>query len=206
MGTILGVSEIAVFLCSRCSSSCTPAANTISVFGTGHTPSGYKGITVIAGSVYTCWRSAARGRGAAGRGGQEPGADRAEGSSVSTLSIGIFYVFTTYAADVAFGPPGSPPFTSSGAAPGRAWRLAVRAVLVLRLPRDRHSTIGNANAGSTSRRGFVRDGTDRRVSRGARPRPPQAPLPRARDRLVAHAHRRGTARPRPPYNPVNGSR
>src|ERR1700733_6705933 len=111
MGTILGVSEIAVFLVLA------GGHNTISVFGTGHTPSGYKGITgVIAGSVYTVLAF----------GGFEGAAPLAEESRnpkrtvqkavlFSTLGIGIFYVFTTYAADVAFGPAGFSGFTSSGA-------------------------------------------------------------------------------------------
>ena len=55
MGTILGVSEIAVFLVLAVFFVVHAGrANTLSVFATGYTPSGYKGITgVIAGSVYT---------------------------------------------------------------------------------------------------------------------------------------------------------
>ena len=55
LGTILGVSEIAVFLVLAVFFIVHAGGhNTLSVFGTGHTPSGYKGITgVIAGSVYT---------------------------------------------------------------------------------------------------------------------------------------------------------
>ena len=141
MGTILGVSEIAVFLVLAVFFVVHAGGhNTLSVFGTGHTPSGYKGITgVIAGSVYTVLAF----------GGFEGAAPLAEESRnpkrtvqkavlFSTLGIGIFYVFTTYAADVAFGPAGFSTFTSSGAASWEGMaRSPVRAVLVLRLPRDR---------------------------------------------------------------------
>src|SRR5580658_7349220 len=118
MGTILGVSEIAVFLVLAVFFVVHAGGhNTLSVFGTGHTPSGYKGLTgVIAGSVYTVLAF----------GGFEGAAPLAEESRdpkrtvqkavlFSTLGIGIFYVFTTYAADVAFGPAGFSGFTSSGA-------------------------------------------------------------------------------------------
>ena len=120
------------------------------MFGTGHTPSAYKGITgVIAGSVYTVLAF----------GGFEGAAPLAEESRnpkrtvqkavlFSTLGIGIFYVFTTYAADVAFGPAGFSSFTSSGAASwegmarslyGLFWFFVFLAIV--------NSTIGNANAG-----------------------------------------------------------
>ena len=125
MGTILGVSEIAVFLVLAVFFIVHAGGhNTISVFGTGYTPSGYKGITgVIAGSVYTVLAF----------GGFEGAAPLAEESRdpkrtvqkavlFSTLGIGVFYVFTTYAADVAFGPAGFSGFTCQGMRPGRAWR------------------------------------------------------------------------------------
>ncbi len=151
MGTILGVSEIAVFLVLAVFFIVHAGGhNTISVFGTGHTPSGYKGITgVIAGSVYTVLAF----------GGFEGAAPLAEESRnpkrtvqkavlFSTLGIGIFYVFTTYAADVAFGPAGFSGFTSSGASSwegmarslyGLFWFFVFLAIV--------NSTIGNANAG-----------------------------------------------------------
>ncbi len=151
MGTILGVSEIAVFLVLAVFFIVHAGGhNTLSVFGTGHTPSGYKGITgVIAGSVYTVLAF----------GGFEGAAPLAEESRnpkrtvqkavlFSTLGIGIFYVFTTYAADVAFGPAGFSTFTSSGAASwegmarslyGLFWFFVFLAIV--------NSTIGNANAG-----------------------------------------------------------
>ncbi|HEY7176293.1 MAG TPA: amino acid permease, partial [Micromonosporaceae bacterium] len=55
LGTILGVFEIAVFIIMAfLLIGHAGSANTVSVFGTGHTPSAYHGITgVIAGSVFT---------------------------------------------------------------------------------------------------------------------------------------------------------
>ncbi len=151
MGTILGVFEIAVFLVLAVFFIVHAGGhNTFSVFGTGHTPSGYKGITgVIAGSVYTVLAF----------GGFEGAAPLAEESRnpkrtvqkavlFSTLGIGVFYVFTTYAADVAFGPAGFSGFTSSGAASwegmarslyGLFWFFVFLAIV--------NSTIANANAG-----------------------------------------------------------
>jgi amino acid transporter len=151
MGTILGVFEVAVFLVLAVFFVVHAGGhNTLSVFGTGHTPSGYKGITgVIAGSVYTVLAF----------GGFEGAAPLAEESRnpkrtvqkavlFSTLGIGIFYVFTTYAADVAFGPAGFSGFTSSGSASwegmarslyGLFWFFVFLAIV--------NSTIANANAG-----------------------------------------------------------
>jgi amino acid transporter len=151
MGTILGVFEIAVFLVLAVFLIVHAGGhNTLSVFGTGHTPSGYKGITgVIAGSVYTVLAF----------GGFEGAAPLAEESRnpkrtvqravlLSTLGIGIFYVFTTYAADVAFGPSGFSGFMSSGASSwvglarslyGLFWFFVFLAIV--------NSTIANANAG-----------------------------------------------------------
>jgi amino acid transporter len=66
----------------------------------------------------------------------------------STLGIGIFYVLTTYAADVAFGPNSFATFTSSGASSwegmarnlyGLFWFFVFLAIV--------NSTIANANAG-----------------------------------------------------------
>jgi amino acid transporter len=66
----------------------------------------------------------------------------------STLGIGILYVFTTYAADVAFGPSGFASFGGSGSASwegmarnlyGIFWFFVFLAIV--------NSTIGNANAG-----------------------------------------------------------
>jgi amino acid transporter len=151
MGTILGVSEIAVFVVLAVFLIVHAGGhNTLSVFGTGHTPKGYAGMTgVIAGSVYTILAF----------GGFEGAAPLAEESRdprrtvqkavlFATLGIGILYVFTTYAADVAFGPSGFAGFTGSGSASwegmarnlyGIFWFFVFLAIV--------NSTIGNANAG-----------------------------------------------------------
>lgn len=151
MGTALGAFEVAVFVVLAVFLIVHAGAhNTIKVFGTGYTPGGFKGMTgVIAGSVYTVLAF----------GGFEGAAPLAEESRdpkrtvqkavlLSTLGIGVLYVFTTYAADVAFGPAGFAGFTSSGAASwegmarnlyGLFWFFVFLAIV--------NSTIGNANAG-----------------------------------------------------------
>lgn len=153
LGTILGAFEIAVFVVLAVFLIVhAGTGNTTGVFGTGYTPSGFKGMTgVIAGSVYTVLAF----------GGFEGSAPLAEESRdpkrtvpkavlLSTLGIGVLYVFTTYAADVAFGPAGFAGFTSSGSASwegmarnlyGLFWFFVFLAIV--------NSTIGNANAGVT---------------------------------------------------------
>jgi amino acid transporter len=151
MGTILGVFEIAVFLVLAVFLIVHAGGhNTVKVFGTGYTPKSYHGLTgVIAGSVFTLLAF----------GGFEGAAPLAEESTnprrtvqraimFSTLGIGILYVFTTYAVDVAFGPAGFAGFTSSGATSwegmaqdlyGIFWFFVFLAIV--------NSTIANANAG-----------------------------------------------------------
>ena len=151
MGTILGVFEIAVFLVLAVFLIVHAGGhNTVKVFGTGYTPKSYHGLTgVIAGSVFTLLAF----------GGFEGAAPLAEESTnprrtvqrailFSTLGIGVLYVFTTYAVDVAFGPAGFAGFTSSGASSwegmaqdlyGIFWFFVFLAIV--------NSTIANANAG-----------------------------------------------------------
>lgn len=151
LGTVLGLSEIGVFLVLAVFLVVHAGHhNTFSVFGTGYTASGYKGMTgVIAGSVFTVLAF----------GGFEGATPLAEESRnprktvqkavlFSTLGIGILYVFTTYAADVAFGPKGFAGFTSEGGASwegmarnlyGLFWFFVFLAIV--------NSTIANANAG-----------------------------------------------------------
>jgi amino acid transporter len=152
LGTILGLFEIgvfgvlAVFLLVHAGSH-----NTWSVFGTTYTPSGYRGITgVIGGSVFTLLAF----------GGFEGAAPLAEETRnprrtiqqavlLATLLIGLLYVFTTYAVDVAFGPKGFAGFTTgTGSASweglarslyGIFWFFVFLAIV--------NSTIANANAG-----------------------------------------------------------
>jgi amino acid transporter len=151
MGTILGLSEIAVFFVLAIFFIVHAGGhNTLSVFGTGHSAPGYKGLTgVIAGSVYTVLAF----------GGFEGATPLAEESKdpkrivqravlFSTLGIGLFYVLTTYAAAVVFGPDKFSTFTSSGASSweglarnlyGLFWFFVFLAIV--------NSTVANANAG-----------------------------------------------------------
>ena len=151
LGTVLGVFEIAVFavlavfLIAHAGSH-----NSLSVFGTGYAPSPHRGIAgVIAGSVYTILAF----------GGFESAAPLAEEAREprrtvpravigATLGIGVLYVFTTYAADVAFGPRSFAGFGSSGSASwvgvsrafyGLFWFFVFLAIV--------NSTVANANAG-----------------------------------------------------------
>jgi amino acid transporter len=152
LGTILGLSEIAVFLVLAVFLVVHAGShNTWSVFGTGYTPSGFHGITgVIGGSVFTLLAF----------GGFEGAAPLAEETRdprrtiqravlLATLLIGALYVFTTYAVDVAFGPKGFSGFTTgTGSASweglarslyGIFWFFVFLAIV--------NSTIANANAG-----------------------------------------------------------
>ncbi|GAA2477569.1 APC family permease [Streptomyces longisporus] len=149
-GTVLGVFEVLVFLVfavwliGRAG-----AHNTLSVFGTSHTAEGYQGLSgVFAGSVYTVLAFA----------GFEAAAPLAEETRNprrtmhravlgAALGIGLFYVVTTYAMTVYFGPDRFAKFGASGAASwdgvarasfGLFWVLVFLAVV--------NSTIANANA------------------------------------------------------------
>ncbi|XUL92664.1 APC family permease [Streptomyces galilaeus] len=152
-GTVLGVFEILVFLVfalwliGRAGS-----ANTLSVFGTSHNGKDYSGLGgVFAGSVYTVLAFA----------GFEAAAPLAEETRDprrtmhravlgAALGIGLFYVLTTYAMTVYYGPDRFAGFGASGAASwegvarasfGLFWVLVFLAVV--------NSTIANANACAT---------------------------------------------------------
>src|SRR6266704_3378383 len=149
LGTILGVSEIAVFgvlavfLLVHAGSH-----NTGQVFTTHYSPTGLTG--VIGGSVFTLLAF----------GGFEGAAPLAEETRdprrtiqravlLATLLIGLLYVFTTYAVDVAYGPKGFAAFAGqTGTASweglarslyGLFWFFVFLAIV--------NSTIANANAG-----------------------------------------------------------
>jgi amino acid transporter len=151
LGTVLGLSEIAVFLVLAVFFIVHAGGhNTLSVFGTGHTPSGYKGLTgVIAGSVYTVLAFGGfEGATPLAEEAKDPKRTVQKAVMLSTLGIGLFYVLTTYAADVAFGPGAFGTFTSSGASSwegmaghlyGLFWFFVFLAIV--------NSTIANANAG-----------------------------------------------------------
>jgi len=151
-GTILGIFEIAVFVVMGFLLIVHAGSrNTLSVFTTRYTPPGFRGLSgVIAGSVFTIL--AFGGFESAG-----PLAEEARNPRrtvrlailLATLSIGALYVFTTYAADVAFGPAGFTGFTTgtgnasweglARAFYGLFWILVFLAIV--------NSTIANSNAG-----------------------------------------------------------
>jgi amino acid transporter len=152
LGTILGVFEIAVFLIMGVLLVIHAGShNTLSVFTTRYTPSGFHGLSgVVAGSVFSILAFG-------GFEGAAPLAEEARNPRrtiqlavlIATLAIGALYVFTTYAADVAFGPSGFASFTTgTGSASwvglarsfyGLFWILVFLAIV--------NSTLANSNAG-----------------------------------------------------------
>src|ERR1700727_389105 len=161
LGTVLGVFEIAVFLVLAVFFVVHAGShNTLSVFTTKYTPPGFRGLAgVIGGSVYSVLAFG-------GFEGAAPLAEEARNPRrtipravlLATLGIGLLYVFTTYAVDVAFGPAGFTGFGSSGASSwegmarslyGLFWFFVFLAIV--------NSTIANANAGVNvaSRTGFA---------------------------------------------------
>ena len=124
LGTILGITEIAVFLVLGVFFVVHAGhGNTAAVFTAKYTPKGFHGISgVIAGSVYSVLAFG-------GFEGAAPLAEEARNPRrtipravlLATLGIGLLYVFTTYAVDVAFGRPGSPGSAVPGRRRGRAW-------------------------------------------------------------------------------------
>jgi amino acid transporter len=151
-GTILGVFEIAVFLIMGVLLVVHAGShNTFSVFTTKYTPAGFHGMSgVVAGSVFSILAFG-------GFEGAAPLAEEARNPRrtiqlavlLATLLIGALYVFTTYAADVAFGPKGFAGFTTgTGSASwvglarsfyGLFWILVFLAIV--------NSTLANSNAG-----------------------------------------------------------
>ncbi|MDQ0989386.1 APC family permease [Streptomyces sp. V3I7] len=149
-GTILGVFEVLVFLVFAVwLIGKAGGDNTLSVFTTSHTAEGHTGVSgVFAGSVYTVLAFA----------GFEAAAPLAEETRDprrtmhravlgAALGIGVFYVVTTYAMTVYFGPDRFGTFGASGdaswegvarASYGLFWVLIFLAVV--------NSTIANANA------------------------------------------------------------
>ena len=152
LGTILGVFEIAVFLIMGILLVIHAGShNTLSVFTTRYTPPAFHGLNgVIAGSVFSVLAFG-------GFEGAAPLAEEARNPArtirlavlLATLSIGALYVFTTYAADVAFGPARFASFTTgTGSASwegmarafyGLFWILVFLAIV--------NSTLANSNAG-----------------------------------------------------------
>jgi amino acid transporter len=151
LGTLLGAFEIAVFLVLGVFLVVHAGShNTLSVFGTSHTPSKYHGLTgVFAGSVFTVLAFGGfEGAAPLAEEARDPRRTIPRAVLIATLSIGVLYVFTTYAADVAFGPGKFAGFTVSGPASwegvarslyGIFWFFVFLAIV--------NSTIANANAG-----------------------------------------------------------
>ena len=155
-GTILGLFEILVFAALAVTLIIQAGdANTLSVFGTRYaTVEGFVGLSgVIAGSVYTILAFI----------GFEAAAPLAEEAKdprrtirlavlYSCLGIGLFYVLTTYAATVAFGPDKFAEFPTSGN--GNPWDALARAAWgagwVLVFLAIANSAIANANASANA--------------------------------------------------------
>src|SRR5580698_7870042 len=158
LGTILGVSEIAVFLVLGVFFLVHAGGhNTGQVFTTHYSPTGLTG--VIGGSVFTLLAF----------GGFEGAAPLAEETRdprrtiqravlLATLLIGALYVFTTYAVDVAYGPHKFASFSTAGPSSwegmakslyGLFWFFVFLAIV--------NSTIANSNAGMNvaSRTGYA---------------------------------------------------
>src|SRR5215468_6592580 len=118
LGTILGIFEIAVFVVLAILLIFhAGSANTLSVFGTGHTPAAHHGISgVIAGSVFTILAFGGfEGAAPLAEEARDPRRTIRRAVLGATLIIGILYIFTTYAVDVAFGPDKFAGFSTSGA-------------------------------------------------------------------------------------------
>jgi amino acid transporter len=154
-GTVLGLFEILVFAALAVTLIVQADNNTLSVFGTGFaTAEGFSGLSgVIAGSVYTILAFI----------GFEAAAPLAEEAKdprrtvklavvYSCLLIGLFYVLTTYAAAVFFGPERFAEFPASG--DGNPWdalaRTAWGAGWVLVFLAVANSAIANANASANA--------------------------------------------------------
>jgi amino acid transporter len=155
-GTVLGLFEILVFAALAVTLIVKAGdANTLSVFGTGFaTAEGFDGLSgVIAGSVYTILAFI----------GFEAAAPLAEEARdprrtvrlavvYSCLLVGLFYVLTTYAAAVFFGPERFGEFPTSGN--GNPWdalaRTAWGAGWVLVFLAVANSAIANANASANA--------------------------------------------------------
>jgi amino acid transporter len=151
-GTILGVFEIGIFLIMGILLVFHAGGhNTLSVFTTKYTPAGFHGFSgVVAGSVFSILAFGGfEGAAPLAEEARNPGRTVQLAVLLATLLIGGLYVFTTYAADVAFGPSGFAGFTTgTGSASwvglarsfyGLFWILVFLAIV--------NSTLANSNAG-----------------------------------------------------------
>ncbi|WP_375490745.1 APC family permease [uncultured Jatrophihabitans sp.] len=150
-GTILGLFEVLVLVVLGVLLIVHAGhANTIKVFGTSYAPSAHAGWGgVIGGSVFTILAFGGfEGATPLAEEARDPRRTIRRAVIGAVLVVGIFYVFTTYAIDVAFGPGKFATFTSSGAASwegvartlyGFFWWFVFAAIV--------NSTIANSNAG-----------------------------------------------------------
>src|SRR5207302_9030770 len=103
LGTVLGIFEIAVFVILAVLLIIhAGSANTLSVFGTGHTPPEHAGIAgVIAGSVYTILAFGGfEGAAPLAEEARDPRRTVRRAVLLATLSIGIMYIYANYVVDV----------------------------------------------------------------------------------------------------------
>jgi amino acid transporter len=154
-GTILGVFEIAVFtLLALWLIVKAGSANTLSVFGTSHTSKDFPGLSgVIAGSVY-CILAFIGFEAAAplAEEARDPRRTIKQAVIYSAIGIGLFYVLTTYAASVFFGPDRMVNFSTAG--DSDPWALMARQawdwgwlIVILAIV---NSAIANSNAGASA--------------------------------------------------------
>lgn len=154
LGVILGLFEVVVLVAVSILFIVSAGHhNTAAVFGTGRTPAAHKGLSgVVAGSVFTVLAFAGfEGAAPLSEEVRDPRRTIRRAVLLATLLVGILYVLTTYAADVAYGPRHFDGFGISGAASwqglaqslwGVAWIFVFLAVV--------NSTIANANAGANA--------------------------------------------------------
>lgn len=151
LGTILGVFEISVFvIMAFLLIGHAGSHNTAKVFGTSLTPAAFHGVKgVVAGSVYSVLAFGGfEGAAVLAEEARDPRKTIRRAVLGATLGIGLLYIFTTYAVDVAFGPHNFANFSAAGpnswvglarSLYGVYWVLVFLAIV--------NSTIANANAG-----------------------------------------------------------
>jgi amino acid transporter len=161
LGTILGVFEILIFvIMAFLLIGHAGSHNSAKVFGTSLTPAAFHGVKgVIAGSVYSVLAFGGfEGAAPLAEEAKDPRKTIRRAVLGATLAIGLFYIFTTYAVDVAFGAHNFANFSSAG--PG-SWEGLARSLYgvfwVFVFLAIVNSTIANANAGYnvSTRTGFA---------------------------------------------------